>query len=489
MQIKDYLNLPRAKSTRDADFTNTLLRDLLLKSGFKYRLYAHQLDALHWLLSTELTEGATALIECKRLTTKPLNPRQRCGGVLADDMGMGKTISMLALLSIADANQDTRTLIVCPGGITRQWQREVHNTLGHIAYIHEGPERRASFEKTKAKYNIVSYDLISRDLELLNTVKWTRLIFDEAHFLRNLTSRRFHAAMNLEASRVWFLTGTPINNSTKDLRCYARIIGHMPFADKAFDNNRDVHLFKRLYVLARDKSCLNLPPLDTYTIRVQLPAYEQLTHTQLAHTSKQNLNAYMDNRSGEQLGHVLSSILRQRQYVTHPLLLGFNHYTPKFDAIAELIRRKEGKIVVFSEFIDVLRLVKHLCDDVEMINYNGELTYMQRDYNLARFKESPSARVLLAQIRAGGVGLTIVEATTVIIIEPQYNPVVELQATNRVHRIGQSRAVEVYRFIVENTIETRIEAIKHDKIQIAQDFIKGTDTRPRSIDTLQALVE
>lgn len=600
-----------------------LVRDLRLL-GVPTVPYPHQVEAIEWMLEKEECEDVQVLQlnsrhlkpdECNDLNYDHyllakaegtvehlLNPRGRTGGVLADDMGLGKTFEILALCVLSPHSP---TLIVCPASLIDQWSQEISKHIGEESFTyHRQSNRNAKLTDAiegGTHFILTTYGLVLSEREFLSTLHFQRVILDEAHIIRNRKSKTFQAVNELQTSRLWCLTGTPINLHTSDLAAYAELIGHQPFANFLGWSKKRAKEYRSRYIMAREKSILNLPPKTDHRSMLVMTPIERSWYKGAADTALKLYKAYLaavgPSRSDIRQ-KVLKAIMKKQQIAVSPLLVnpapiikpmlqgaivrsesiqavqpaipdnvmkfltaylldlpiafwlkekncaetcklclcplkksacsevyrcepcgiksnrnicdvceGIPYLYPcdhtictecvvtadvrhchlcellkqedvgnstKIDAVLTAIHEASGKVVVFSNFHSVLLILKLKLLD-EAVLYHGGLSLNARSSVLERFKEEGGKiRVLLAQIKAGGVGLNLTEANTVIIVDQWWNPMVERQATDRLHRIGQTKEVFVKCFTMHKTVEVRIDSIAKKRSQMADHVMRGT---------------
>ncbi|HVU39184.1 MAG TPA: DEAD/DEAH box helicase [Opitutales bacterium] len=426
----------------------------------------------------------------------------KLGGVLADEMGLGKTAQALALLQclyrpthLAELTNQP-SLVVAPAGLLGNWRREAATWAPALrAFTHHGTERLTTSEQI-ASHQIVftSYGTLARDIELFAAGDWAVVIADEAQHAKN---RRTHAARALRALRArtrYALTGTPLENSFEDLRALfdfllpgylasAKGSPGLPAADRAA---ADTDLRRRAapYVLRRTKALVapELPPKIEQTIFCE---FEPRQADLYAKTRERARAAFfqlaMGNASDGRLRMAaFEELLRLRQVCADPRLLDpefADGDSAKLRALRELLDEAvDGghRALVFSQFTSVLDLIEPAlaAAGLPALRLDGSTPPRDRLEICDRFNADPSYPVLLISLKAGGTGLNLTGADTVIHFDPWWNPAVEAQATDRAHRLGQTRTVTNYKLIAAGTVEERVLALQQSKAGLLADFFE-----------------
>ncbi len=413
------------------------------------------------------------------------------GGVLADDMGLGKTIQTIALmLSLKNEQKTLRALIVAPTSVVSNWVREIERFAPGLttALWHGAGRREQQAELGTANVIITSYALLRRDIDLLKKLELDYAILDEAQNIKNPLSATAQAAKELSAQHRLALTGTPIENRLSEIWSIFEfvspgLLGPLSKFEERFarpidqgDSKKAARLRAVIhpFILRRTKIEVvkDLPPkIETDQI-VDLAPDQRAIYTQVLREVRSQIMGEVE-RVGvakSQL-HILAGLTRLRQAACDPRLLGlpreFSHEdSGKLMALRELVSECESgghKVLVFSQFVSMLKLIKKALDE-DKISYeylDGSTT--DRSERIDRFQEDPTITCFLISLKAGGSGLNLTAADTVIHFDPWWNPAVEDQASDRAHRIGQSKVVSVYRLVAGGTIEEKILQLKQKK--------------------------
>ncbi len=419
------------------------------------------------------------------------------GACLADDMGLGKTLQALAAL--ADRGSKGPQIVVAPTSVVGNWRRETAKFAPGLQAIvyREGDRREILSRLGKNDLLLVSYGILVRDAEELASVKWTTVVLDEAQAVKNADTQRARAVRGLEADWRLALTGTPIENHLGELWSLFDVISPgllgkerefrerflIPI-EKARDPERRAALSRlvRPFVLRRTKGevARDLPPRTESTLEIELSSAE----TKLYEDARQAAVARISGlaKDGEQSRfQVLAEIMRLRQLACHPRLVYPDEAasSSKLEtalALIDTLRREGHRALVFSQFTRHLALLRTALDDARVPYHylDGSTPANERERRVESF-QAGDGDLFLISLKAGGVGLNLTGADYVLHLDPWWNPSVEDQATDRAHRIGQTRPVTVYRLVSKGTIEERILALHAEKRALVASVLDGTD--------------
>lgn len=437
--------------------------------------------------------------------------RHGLGACLADDMGLGKTIQMIALwlLERADGNVPGPTLLIVPMSLVGNWQREIQRFAPSLrVMVHHGLERLAGedFKKACATCDVVisTYGLANRDYEYLSDVKWHRLALDEAQNIKNPAAKQSQAVRNLHAIHRVALTGTPVENRLTELWSIMDFLNpaylgsatdfRRRFAvpiERRQDTERGQKLRRliRPFVLRRLKSDPDV--LADLPDRIDMKVFCNLTREQAAlyEAIVADMLGQIDRSGGiQRRGLILAALVKLKQICNHPVQYlkdgtGLERRSGKCERITEMLDEAlaEGdKALVFTQFRQMGALLQqHLARTFnrEVLFLHGGVPQKQRDALITRFQEgNGDTPIFVLSLKAGGVGLNLTAANHVFHYDRWWNPAVEEQATDRAHRIGQTRNVQVHKFVCLGTIEERIdEMIEHKKSLAAHIVGSGED--------------
>lgn len=415
------------------------------------------------------------------------------GGVLADDMGLGKTVQAIAvLLSVKQEKKDRplRALIVAPTSVVTNWVREIarFGPSLTVALWHGAGRKNQKDELESANIIITSYALLRRDIDLLKKLRLDYAILDEAQAIKNPLSATAQAAKELRAERRLALTGTPIENRLSEIWSIFEfvnpgLLGPLPKFEERFarpidqgDSKQAARLRATIhpFILRRTKMevAKDLPPKLEVDKIVDLAPDQKAIYLQVLREVRAQVMGEVE-RVGvarSQL-HILAGLTKLRQAACDPRLLGlpreFSHDdSGKLTALRELIDEVESgghKVLIFSQFVSMLKLMCSALDEDKIKYEYLDGSTIDRTERIDRFQEDPTIPVFLISLKAGGSGLNLTAADTVIHFDPWWNPAVEDQASDRAHRIGQSKLVTVYRLVAAGTIEEKILQLKQKK--------------------------
>lgn len=422
------------------------------------------------------------------------------GGLLADDMGLGKTLQTLTLLAKRHLEDKAPcpSLLIVPTSLARAWARQASQFVPELnVLVLQGNARKALFDQIDQAHVVIStYPLLHRDHETLLTRDWDMAILDEAQAVKNPASTAAKQIRGIRARMRLALSGTPMENSLTDLwALFDWLIPGLLGDRKAFraqvlvpvekegDSQAQARLNRRIqpFLMRRTKEqvALDLPAKTEITELIPLGSRQQALYetVRLAMDTRVRDAIAARGIKGSQIT-ILDALLKMRQACCDPeLLKDAAHVTEsaKRDRLMELLEAlvQEGrKVLVFSQFVEMLRLIEA---DVVSRGWSYEwLTgeTVDRDGAVTRFQEG-KAPIFLISLKAGGVGLTLTAADTIILYDPWWNPAVERQAMDRAHRIGQNKAVFVYRLVAEGTVEEAILALQSRKQALADALFEG----------------
>ncbi|MEH3145407.1 MAG: DEAD/DEAH box helicase [Methylobacterium frigidaeris] len=434
------------------------------------------------------------------------------GGILADDMGLGKTVQALGLIAIEKArgSLDRPALVVAPTSLMANWRREAERFAPDLrVLVLHGLDRKAQFGAI-AEHDLVltTYPLIARDHEVLSAQDWHMLILDEAQTIKNPDAATTQLIHGLKAGHRFCLSGTPLENNLGELwslfsfACPGLLGERRHFTtnwrtpiEKRGDGERGRLLARRVrpFLLRRTKEevATELPPKTEITETVefggpQRDLYESIRLSMHARVRE----AIAAKGFARSRIVILDALLKLRQACCDPRLLKLEARqakararqagSAKLDRLEELLAAliEEGRrVLVFSQFTSMLDLIRPRLDAAGLPY--ALLTGRTRDREAAvRHFEEGRVPVFLISLKAGGTGLNLVSADTVILYDPWWNPAVEEQAVDRAHRIGQDKPVFVHRLVAARTIEEKMELLKEKKSALAQSLFDpdGTPT-------------
>ncbi len=460
-----------------------------------------------------------------------LMARYGLGACLADDMGLGKTIQFLALMLAersqasgrdADADAAGPTLLVCPMSVVGNWQREAERFAPSLdIYVHHGGRRAAGDEFTRvaadADLVLTTYALVARDIEALGTVKWHRVVLDEAQNIKNSRARQSRAVRSLPATQRIALTGTPIENRLSELWSILEFLnpGFLGAAEtfrrrfaipiERYGDDDAAATLRRVtapFILRRlktDKSIISdLPD------KIEIKAYCNLTREQatLYQAVVDDMLAKVEAADGiERRGLVLATMVKLKQVCNHPAhfigdgsgLAGRSGKLAHLEVIIDEVLAADEKVLVFTQFAEMgVMLTKHLRERFgrDVLFLHGGVTKRARDLQTEQFAASEGPPIFVLSLKAGGVGLNLTAANHVVHYDRWWNPAVEDQASDRAFRIGQRKNVQVRKFVCIGTLEERIDEMIDSKKDLADRIVgTGEDVLTKlSTDELRAVI-
>ncbi|MGE4169985.1 MAG: DEAD/DEAH box helicase [Candidatus Margulisiibacteriota bacterium] len=427
------------------------------------------------------------------------------GGILADDMGLGKTVQVLAFISRIQGKGPV--LVVGPTNVLYNWKKESQHFLPNQKCVIYSGSNRSSLVKSFNTADIVvtSFGILKNDLELFSAIPWQAMIIDEAQAIKNPDTHVSKAVKAVPAPFKLVMTGTPIENHLQDIwNLFDTVMPGYLGTRSAFDvmvkqeQLDQLKLKIKPFILRREKREV----LDSLPEKTEIIVSCPLTKSQemLYQTVLDAVRKGIQNGKGQRERlHVLTSLLKLRQVCIHPgLLTEFqNQFTEsgKFDTATETILEllDEGhKIVLFSQFTKMLDILADWAkkNSVRYERIDGSVTGKNRMDAVDRFQNTEDPTLFMISLKAGGMGINLTSADYVIHLDPWWNPAVEAQATDRVHRIGQMNKVFVYKFISEGTIEEKIQELQESKRQLLGELVDvdGLNEKTINFEDLKALL-
>jgi SNF2 family DNA or RNA helicase len=443
------------------------------------------------------------------------------GACLADDMGLGKTPQLIAfLLHLKDQNVlDFPTLVVCPTSVLGNWEREVKKFAPTLkTLVHHGDKRAKN--KTFARIVkdkdlvITSYPLVFRDETTLEAVSWQGIVLDEAQNIKNSSAKQSQAVRKFNAEFKIALTGTPVENRLGELWSILDFLnpgylGNQQFFQRRFampiekfgdrDSLQTLRSLVQPFILRRlktDKDIIqDLPEKQEMNVFCGLSAEQASLYQKLVDESLVEI----ESAEGiKRRGMILTLLLRLKQVCNHPAQylkekeLGNNKRSGKLLRLQEMLEEaiSEGdRALVFTQFAEWGKLLQpYLTQQLagETLFLYGSTKKQQREEMIDRFQNDPEGpKILILSLKAGGTGLNLTRANHVFHVDRWWNPAVENQATDRAFRIGQTRNVQVHKFVCTGTLEERINDIIESKKQLAEQTVDAGEDWLTEMDTDQ----
>lgn len=448
-------------------------------------LRSYQTEGMHWL---------------ERLRKMHLN------GILADDMGLGKTLQ--AIIAVTQSRLEKgkgSSLIVCPTSLVYNWKEEFRKFNPELkTIVIDGiPAHRRKQLAGLSQYDvaITSYNLLQKDVDIYKEFIFDYVVLDEAHHIKNRTTRNAKSVKMINSCHRLILTGTPIENSLEELwslfdflmpgllSSYDRFVGKYIRTGNYMGNKADnmEALKKKVspFILRRMKEDVleDLPPVSEILYHCHLTESQKELYQSYAASAKQELSRLVKQEGFDRIHiHVLATLTRLKQICCHPAIFAKDSPEPgdsaKYDMLMDLLSSlidSGHKTVVFSQYTKMLGIIKNDLIDrgIPFVYLDGSTKNRLEIVN--QFNEDPNILVFLVSLKAGGTGLNLVGADTVIHYDMWWNPAVESQATDRVHRIGQSRSVSSYKLVTLNTIEEKILSLQNRKKGLVKKVINSDD--------------
>ncbi len=422
------------------------------------------------------------------------------GGILADDMGLGKTIETIAFIN--SIKQDKPILIVSPKSLVFNWVSEFNKFASDIpvyAIIGTVEERKKIIKKIKNdKFGVyfISYDSLRNEFENLTDITFDMCILDEAQFIKNMHAKKTGAVKQINALHTIALTGTPIENNIYDLWSIFDFL--MPHYLLDYEDFKDSYEHnEEYYEIVRDKVAPFILRRRKEDVLKDLPEkYEVIITTEMSQEQRKLYDAFRlqakeqlkSSDGGSKIMEVLSIITRLRQICVDPSTFvdNFTGESGKITALKDIIKDKmqEGhRFLIFSQFVSALNIVK---DEIEKMGIKyymitGDTSAKERLRICNDFNKDEDYKIVLISLKAGGTGLNLVGADVVIHLDPWWNYSTESQASDRAHRIGQTRTVEVIKLIAENSIEEKVVNLQNEKKELVDKVISDNDSSIKSL--------
>lgn len=489
---KDGLHINKFASVALGDFFDDVEN---LKSDKSWKDFQQRLDLVQ---NTETQIPSTLQADLRPYQEEGFRWLSRlaewdAGACLSDDMGLGKTIQALAiLLHRSDAGP---ALVICPVSVIPNWISETAKFAPTLTIKSLTTVNREQTLKSLEPGDllITSYGLLQSEEKAFAQTTFATIVLDEAHTIKNYTTKTSKAAMQLQAPFRMILTGTPVQNHLGEIWNLFNFINpgllgtHTYFTDIFIKPDNELarkHLKKLIapFILRRTKSAVleELPAKTEIIRKVELSIEEMAFYEALRRQAIANIEND-DSAQGAKHLKALAEITRLRQACCNPALVNpaINISSSKLstflEIVAELIENKH-KALVFSQFVTHLAIVRKALDQLG-ITYqylDGSCSMPDREKNVKKF-QSGESDLFLISLKAGGLGLNLTAADYVIHLDPWWNPAVEDQASDRAHRIGQIRPVTIYRLVAQNTIEEKIIHLHNTKRNLADSLLEGSD--------------
>ncbi len=430
--------------------------------------------------------------------------KYQMGGILADDMGLGKTLQVISVL-LSEKDQSTKpSLIVAPSSLVYNWESEIHKFAPDLKtnIIHGDPTSRQRLIQESASYDVIitSYDLIRRDIESYQEQSFRYCILDEAHYIKNHTTLSAKAVKKVNSEIRFALTGTPIENSLSDLWSIFDFIlpgyfGTYSQFKKKYEvpvmKQQNLNLLSRIhqqvapFILRR----LKKEVLKELPEKIETNMYCEMEKTQrdlyhaMVYEMKEEMNQEIKEQGIERSRiKILALLMRLRQICCDPSLYLENYKgeSAKLKLCLELVDEcisSGHKVLIFSQFTSMLDILGRelKAKQVEYLMLTGSTKSSER-LKLTEQFNADETPVFLISLKAGGTGLNLTGADVVIHYDPWWNMSAQNQATDRAHRLGQEKTVQVFKLFVKNTIEEKIEHLQQRKRDLTEAIVQEGET-------------
>lgn len=425
-------------------------------------------------------------------------------GILADDMGLGKTLqAIIALTQHKEEHPHARSIVVCPTSLVYNWKEEFvkFNPRLKSLPVDGTPAQRKKLLEEIQDYDIIitSYSLLQKDIEFYKTIPFAYCILDEAQHIKNRGTRNAKSVKLIQAAHRLILTGTPIENSLDELWSLFDFL--MPGLLSSYDRFVEKYirsaappqtksletLRKKVspFILRRMKKDVldELPPVSEIVYHCHLSEMQRGLYQSYAESAREELSQLVKKEGFDRVQiHVLATLTRLKQICCHPAI--FAKETPesgdsaKYDMLMELLQTLmdgKHKTVIFSQYTRMLNIMRQ---DLQKQGIPFEYLDGSSKNRLGivkKFNEDANIPIFLVSLKAGGAGLNLVGADTVVHYDMWWNPAVENQATDRVHRIGQKQSVSSYKLITLNTIEEKILELQNRKKGLVKKVVSSDE--------------
>lgn len=399
--------------------------------------------------------------------------------LLADEMGLGKTVqAIIALKFSLKRSQNARALLVVPASLALNWHREISKWAPELVcrrIIGDAQDRLATY-LLPIQLLISTYDQIRSDaLQIHPKVKFDYVILDEAQRIKNRHSQTALSCRLLRRKTAWALTGTPIENNIEDLVSISTFL--KPGSLHTDMPPRTVRALLGDLLLRRTKAevVADIPPIIVQELPLELTQAQDEAYKELW-LDRQNFVS--SNRSQSGYACVFSLLTKLKQLCNFHPESGQSVKLSALTSILSDLSQPTDKIIVFSQYVETLNFISERLRDFPHGMFHGQFSMVERDAALSTFKNEPGPRALLMSIGAGAVGLNIQEASHVVLFDRWWNPAIENQAINRAHRLGRNRPLYVVRFLVQGTVEEKIDRILRDKQTLFDSIFDSDPLKP-----------
>ena len=411
------------------------------------------------------------------------------GGILADDMGLGKTLQTIAFLT-SQVTEDSRVLILAPSGLIYNWADEFRKFAPQLdlAVVHGLKANREAILSENHQIYVTSYATFRQDSELYQEMAFDFLFLDEAQVMKNAQTKIAQSLRQFVVPAVFALSGTPIENHLGELWSIFQIVlpGLLPSKKEFMKLPADrVAQFIKPFVMRRKKEevLTELPDLIEVVYKNELEDQQKAIYLAQLQQMRDRLAQVTDQEFQRSRVEILSGLMRLRQICDTPALFmdDYQGSSGKLDSLRDLLLQvADGghRVLIFSQFKGMLEKIEQELPDLGLTSFKitGSTPAQERQEMTKSFNQGERDAFLIS-LKAGGVGLNLTGADTVILVDLWWNPAVEAQAIGRAHRMGQEQMVEVYRLITKGTIEEKIQELQEQKKHLVSQVLDGTESR------------
>lgn len=423
-------------------------------------------------------------------------------GILADDMGLGKTLQAISLLY--DERNGEPSIVVAPSSLIYNWENEIRRFAPELRtlVVSGNKDYREDLIRDASDFDVIitSYPLIRRDIELYERMNFNFCIIDEAQHIKNPESINAASVKRIDAKKRFALTGTPIENSLTELWSIfdflmpGYLLSKLKFAERferpiTRDDDKDTLLELRKiispFILRRKKKdvLLELPDKIETKLVCELTEEQKKVYAAYLARTRDEIQGIIEDEGFERSRiQILAALTRLRQICCHPSVFIENYEggSGKLELLEELLEELLGgghRILLFSQFTSLLGIIRELLESkgIKFMYLDGQTPVMERLNLVDRFNGG-EGEIFLISLKAGGTGLNLTSADTVIHFDPWWNPAVEEQASDRAHRIGQKNVVQVFKIITKGTIEEKIFELQNMKKELINSVITEGET-------------
>ena len=411
------------------------------------------------------------------------------GGILADDMGLGKTLQTIAFLT-SQVTEESRVLILAPSGLIYNWADEFRKFAPQLdlAVVHGLKANREAILSENHQIYVTSYATFRQDSELYQEMAFDFLFLDEAQVMKNAQTKIAQSLRQFVVPAVFALSGTPIENHLGELWSIFQIVlpGLLPSKKEFMKLPADrVAQFIKPFVMRRKKEevLTELPDLIEVVYKNELEDQQKAIYLAQLQQMRDRLAQVTDQEFQRSRVEILSGLMRLRQICDTPALFmdDYQGASGKLDSLRDLLLQvADGghRVLIFSQFKGMLEKIEQELPNLGLTSFKiTGSTPAQDRQEMTKIFNQGERDIFLISLKAGGVGLNLTGADTVILVDLWWNPAVEAQAIGRAHRMGQERKVEVYRLITRGTIEEKIQELQEQKRHLVSQVLDGTESR------------